>query len=60
MPGLVNDVAKHFEDGRLSAVRLAQADDEVMEQDLIAVRGIGKVRSLVALRFIKLTENATL
>ncbi|KAF8326618.1 DNA glycosylase [Cantharellus anzutake] len=38
----VIDLATHFVDGRLSAVRLAQADDEVMEQDLISVRGIGK------------------
>ncbi len=57
--GLVGDVAKHFEDGRLSAVRLAQADDEVMEQDLISVRGIGKVRVLVVLRFIESNEQCT-
>jgi hypothetical protein len=40
---LVTDLAKHFQDGRLSAAKLAQWGDEDMEENLISVRGIGKV-----------------
>lgn len=40
---IVGDLAKRFEDGRLSAAKLAQWSDEDMEENLIAVRGIGKV-----------------
>jgi len=37
----VIDLAKHFQDGRLSAAKLAQWSDEDMEENLISVRGIG-------------------
>jgi hypothetical protein len=41
----VLDLANRFADGRLSTQKLANATDEELSEMLIAVRGIGKVRS---------------
>ncbi|KAF9510051.1 hypothetical protein BS47DRAFT_1300708 [Hydnum rufescens UP504] len=45
----VMDLAKHFQNGRLSAPKLAQWSDEDMEENLISVRGIGKVLHMFAI-----------
>jgi hypothetical protein len=40
----VLDLASRFADGRLSAQKLVEADDEELARLLIEVRGIGRVR----------------
>ena len=39
----MQDLAKHFAEGRLSAAQLASWTEDEIEERLIAVRGIGKV-----------------
>lgn len=39
----VQDLAKHFADGRLSAEKMWAATDEELHESLIAVRGVGPV-----------------
>ena len=41
----MQDLAARFADGRLSAQRVFEADNEQLYEMLIAVRGIGKVYS---------------
>lgn len=41
--GSVQDLAKHFRDGRLSATQFSEWDDAELERRLLEVRGIGKV-----------------
>lgn len=45
----VQDLAKHFVDGRLSAEKMWSATDEELYESLIAVRGVGPVRMALVL-----------